>query len=241
VAISHAVFARVALASAPAGAVAELHARRAEDLAAHDDDRVELRAYHIIRGSPDFEAFVLVEETARMRLLRGDHESAIAALREGMYAARSLMSKGDGDAAASAWSVFGRKLADIQIDHARYYDAHAILEEVLDRLDPMDPTRIDVLGRLEEIAEALGRPDEIQQRRREAEALAQRRSGAPSVDSASPASRAMPLPLPRSSPRAIEVTTLGSGFVERHRERERDRDLGDDAAKPGRAGGRSPR
>ena len=127
-----------------AGAIAELHARRAEALLAVDD-WVELRAHHAIRGHPDFEAFLLVEESARMRLLHCDHEAAIAALCDGMYAARSLVSKGEGEAATSAWIVFGRKLAAIQIDLGRHHEARTILTDIVERLRPGDTATIEIL------------------------------------------------------------------------------------------------
>ena len=194
VAVTHPLFARVALTTAPAGATADLHARRAETLL--HDERLELRAYHAVRGNPDFEAFLLVEESARLRLLRGDHEAAIAALWDGMYAARSLVSKGEAEAAASAWIVFGRKLAAIQIDLGRYHEARTILNEIAERIHEGEATRIEILEQLAEVAHHLERPDEAQRLLLEATALTQRKSREASVEPGRGPLPSMPLPMP---------------------------------------------
>ncbi len=79
VALVHELIGRATLALAPAGAIAAIH----EKAAAAASERalgIELETYHALRGRPDFEAFLLVEESARLRRNRGDPDSAIAVL-----------------------------------------------------------------------------------------------------------------------------------------------------------------
>jgi serine/threonine protein kinase len=169
--LAHAAFARAVLNAAPSGAVEQLHSRAAEALETARGG-VELRAHHAIRARPDFEAFMLLEECARIRTLCGDDEGAIAALSDGYAASRTQMVRGDAEAAASAWSVFGRKLASALLRAGHVDPAHGVLTEILEAMGPRDATRVPVCEHLAVIAEIRERHDEAERWRREARSIA---------------------------------------------------------------------
>lgn len=171
--LAHAIFGRVALGLAPAGAIADLHERTAESLA-DADGPVELRAYHAVRGRPDFEAFLLVEETARLRMLRGDDEGAVAALQAGLSAARELLRRGELESATSAIAVFARKLTGPLLALDRPDEAHAALADALALVERNDATRALLLEQLAAVARHRGRRDDAERLRAEAHALATR-------------------------------------------------------------------
>src|SRR5262249_55077075 len=98
--ITHPIVGDTVLAMAPAGALATLH-EKAAAAAARSGAEVELRAFHAVLGQPDFQAFLLSEEAAKLRSARGDDEGAIAILTRGLDAARTQGMRGD-LAAASA-------------------------------------------------------------------------------------------------------------------------------------------
>jgi hypothetical protein len=147
--VAHAMFADVSLALAPTGALAQMHARAA---AALGDAPVELRAHHVVRGEPGFSAFLLVEESARLRSQRGDLEGAIAMLTASMRAARTLLLRGEVEAAISALGTFGHKLAAALLSAGRTEEAREVLTELTARLPEDDPARAratDELARID--------------------------------------------------------------------------------------------
>ena len=165
--IAHSIFGRIALESAPSGALEELH-QRAAALLANAPQSLELRAYHAVRGRPDLQAFMLLEESARKRTERGDDDGAVRALRDGYLAARARLAKGEGDALGSGWVVFGRKLADALLNAARTDQAHGVLREILEGLGPDEPGRGAVLELLARTASARGKHIEALRFQREA-------------------------------------------------------------------------
>ena len=169
--LAHAAFARGVLNAAPSGVVEQLHARAAEALESVTGG-VELRAHHAIRARPDFEAFMLLEECARIRTQRGDDDGAIAALSDGYSASRTQMVRGDAEAASSAWSVFGRKLAAALLRAGHVDPAHGVLTEILEAMGPRDAARVPVCEHLALIAEIRDRQEEAERWRREARSIA---------------------------------------------------------------------
>jgi hypothetical protein len=164
--LAHGIVGTMALRDAPAGAIEQVHARAAdalEGIAA----LVELRAWHAIRGRADFEAFALVEESARVRAARGDSAGSIAALSDGYAASRTSMARLDERAASAAWIVFGRKLADALVRNRQLVEARGILSELLQATGPRHPARAPILETLARIAEESGRDDEADRLRRE--------------------------------------------------------------------------
>jgi serine/threonine-protein kinase len=167
---THAVFGHVALEMAPLGAVTELHARTAEELAARGD-LIELRAYHALRGAPDFSAFLLVEATARLRHMRGDIQGTITALRDAVTAARVQMLRG-ADEAESAFLLFGHKLGAALVDAGRLEEAKALLDEAVEIADT-EKTRALLLEQLYRIAMLGGDAEEAERCRRASIAIAE--------------------------------------------------------------------
>jgi len=172
---THAKFGAVALAMAPLGAVTELHTRAAEELAGRRD-LVELRAYHALRGEPDLGAFLLAEESVRLRASRGDREGAISVLRDAVEAGRRQLSRGD-EMGESAWVLFGQKLGARLVEAERFDEARGVFKELLDVSALDDEARAVVLEQLVRIAERRDRPDEAAQHRRAAAAAAERAGG----------------------------------------------------------------
>jgi hypothetical protein len=168
---------RVALAIAPAGAVADLHARA---LAAVADEpfTAELRAHHALRAEQTFETFMVVEQAAEVRVRCGDDEAVVHLLRDALSVAREQELRGDSEAqvAVSARLVFGRKLGDALIKVGRLDQAYGVLRETLELALARDPVRALVLERLAMIAYHRGRQAEAEERRAEALAIADRGS-----------------------------------------------------------------
>ncbi len=171
--LAHALYGRIALENAAAGAVAELHSRA---LALIDDapSTVELRAYHALRGEPSFETFLLVENAARERVRCGSDEATVALLWDGIRVARLHELRGDAEAqvAVSARVVFGRKLGEALARLGRLDQAQGVLGEVLELAPHRDSTRAQVLEGLATIAHSRGRDDEAGKRRAEASMIA---------------------------------------------------------------------
>ena len=170
---THVLLSRAAIAAAPGGAIVELH-QAAADALASGHDQIELRAYHAIRGHADFQAFVLMEETARLRTARGDDQGAIAALWEAVGAARSQLMRGELETASAALSVFGRKLATALANDGSLDMAKGVLEEVLGVAAPRDAGRALLLEQLAAIAQLRGNAEETLRHRSEALAIAER-------------------------------------------------------------------
>jgi serine/threonine-protein kinase len=126
---AHSIYGRVALGLAPAEALAELHTRAADRLADRRD-ALELQAFHAVNGRPDVEAFLLVDEAARVRKSRRDSDGAASILRLGLEAARGRLVRGDRDA-LKPLAVFGRKLGGALLEAGRLDEAHTALTEAL--------------------------------------------------------------------------------------------------------------
>ncbi len=157
----HDFIGRATLGLAPAGAIAAIHEKATAD-AVERSLGVELQAYHALRGRPDFEAFLLVEESARLRLSRGDPGSAIAVLQDGIEAARTLMLRDQDEMAKSGWLVFGRKLGELLREVGRTREAAHVLSETLNLTEPDSAARAHMLEQLAKIAQTEGRTVETE-------------------------------------------------------------------------------
>jgi serine/threonine protein kinase/CheY-like chemotaxis protein len=173
VTLRNTVLGRVAGTGAPAGTAVAVHKAAAHRLR-NSRDLLELRAFHAIHGAADFEAFLLLEEVARLRSARGDGEGAIAALSTALAAGRVQVMRGEAEAASTALGVFGRKLAAALVAAGRPDEAQGVLDEVLDTSEPKDATRAAVLAQLATVAELRGHIEETDRRRREALEIAER-------------------------------------------------------------------
>jgi hypothetical protein len=170
--IPHRTIADRVLADIPAGTLATLHARAAETISQRPSD-IEVRALHAVRGQPDFEAFLLVEEAARLRTTRGDDDGAILMLLEGFEAARSQGMRSE-LAAASAEAVFTRKLGTALLNARRFEEAIHFLQKTLEKPDDRLAERALILEQLAIALTGCGRGDEAARRRKEAHALAEK-------------------------------------------------------------------
>jgi serine/threonine-protein kinase len=168
----HSIHARVALRLVPKATATELHARAA-DLLSERRAPVELCAFHAIRGRPDLDAFLMIEECARLRTQHGDDEGAIALLWDGLSIAHTQALLGEPEA-TEVWIAFGRKLGAALLDAERGDEAMGVLIEVLDRAGPQDLERARVLVQLAEVASQRKRLVEADARRREALDIAER-------------------------------------------------------------------
>lgn len=170
---THAIYGRVALAIAPAAEITALHGRVAAVLA-EAGASAELRAHHAVRGPPGLGAFPLLEEAARLRALRGDHDGVIAACWEGIHAAETMAAAGDSSVAVDSRVAFKETLAVALLELRRYHEAAAALTRALELADAQDARRVRLLERLAVVAQHLRRPGEAERWRREARELAGR-------------------------------------------------------------------
>ncbi|HMR05230.1 MAG TPA: hypothetical protein PKA88_05620, partial [Polyangiaceae bacterium] len=164
---SHEFIGRATLRLAPAGAIAAVHEKAAAS-AAEFGVGVELQAYHALRGRPGFEAFLMVEESTRLRRGRGDTHSAICVLEDGIEAARTLMLRDEDEMAKSGWLVFGRKLGALLREAGRLRDAAQVLSDTLDLTAASSSARAHMLEQLAGIAKSEGRAVENEILTREA-------------------------------------------------------------------------
>ena len=169
---THQIIADTALSLAPTGAIERLHQRAAE-LLERAQAPVELYAYHAIRGVPDVGAFLMVEECARLRELRGDLEGSIAILRDGIEAGRKLMMRGDAEIASNALMIFGRKLGAVLLQSGRIDEAEGVLTETLDLTVARSSFRASVLEQLVTAAQLRRQFDRAQKYLDEASAIAE--------------------------------------------------------------------
>jgi tetratricopeptide (TPR) repeat protein len=174
-ALSHAIIGQIVLSATPDEGVADLHARAASALES-TRDMVELRAFHAVRGQAGLDAFLLLEEAANLRTMRGDIEGAITVLYDAVRAAKREMTRGEGDLAASAYVVFGRKLSSTLLAAGRLDEAHGVLAETLEATAPNDVSRALVDEQLAIIAQHHGRIDEAKRMWNEALSIAEQRT-----------------------------------------------------------------
>lgn len=165
--LMHAAYGQGAQATVPSLSTNVLHELAARDLEGARD-LVELRAYHAIQGIADFEAFLLIEESARLRASRGDKYGVISALTQAMSAARIEWTQGRTEAASTALEVFGRKLATALVSAGKLEQAQAVLDEILNTTEPQDLARATLLEQCGHVSELRGRNDQAERLRREA-------------------------------------------------------------------------
>ena len=156
--LRHGSFGRVVLATATRGAIVDLHARAAAMLV-ETQRRGELCAYHALRGRPDLDAILLVEDGAQLRLSLGDQDGAIHLLGEGFRAARALVLAGELEA-ATWWAPLGRRFGAALCDVGRVDEAHGVLAEVLEHIDRRKLEHARVAEQLAQVAERRGRAEE---------------------------------------------------------------------------------
>jgi hypothetical protein len=130
-------------------------------------------AYHAVQGRPDVEAFLLVDEAARVRKLRKDHDGAVAILRLGLEAARTRLVQGDRDA-VKPLAVFGRKVGGALLDGGRLDEAHTALGEALALADLPELERALLLEQLAALENTRGRSAESDRLRNECLEAAER-------------------------------------------------------------------
>jgi tetratricopeptide (TPR) repeat protein len=174
-ALSHALIGPIVLDATPESVVSDMHDRAANALQSARDI-VELRAYHAVRGRAGLDAFLLLEDAAHLRSIRGDVEGAVAMLADAVRAARLEVARGGGDLAASAYVVFGRKLATALTSAGRLDEACGVLAEMHDATRPSDVSRALVCEQLAVLAQHRGHEDEAARRWSEALSIAEQRT-----------------------------------------------------------------
>jgi serine/threonine protein kinase/CheY-like chemotaxis protein len=171
--LRHSAYGRASLATGTVMSAATIHGVAARELR-NSHDLVELRAFHAIHGAADFEAFLLLEESARARTARGDKEGAIAALGHAVSAARAHWMSGEAEAASAALGVFGRKLAAALVSAGRMEEAQGILDEILETTELRSLARAALLEQCAIVAELRGRNEQAARQKREALEIAER-------------------------------------------------------------------
>lgn len=172
VGLRHAIFGRVARAVAPRGAMAFLHARALDALRASRSP-VELVAHHRAAGEGGLQAFLALEQAARLRMAYGDDEGGLSLLSEGLRLARGAYLNGDEDA-ENAWAIFVEQLASALVRLGRADGAAGAFVEILEVLEPTDPQRARMLAGLARTALARGRQAEAEARFIDGIAVAER-------------------------------------------------------------------
>jgi serine/threonine-protein kinase len=173
---AHPLFREVAMATLPAGARRELHAKAAQ-LAVEHGAPIEVRALHAFYAQDALEALILLEQVGDRCTMRGDDEGAIIALRRCLELARRALFRGDLDEPERAVVIFSRKLGDALARAGYLTDAEGILREALDLAGPADTDRARLLEGLARVARLRERFPEASALLREAIATAGR-SGA---------------------------------------------------------------
>jgi tetratricopeptide (TPR) repeat protein len=181
--VAHRLVSERVLTAAPAGTLADLHARAAAAALARNAP-VEISAFHAVRGQPGFAAFLLVEEAARLNGLLADDDAGIELLLAGFEAARTQNLRGD-LAASSAERVFVTKLGTALLNAGRAEEAAAVLERAVasgqeDGAAQRAADRVLVLAQLALALSLTGRAAEAERRRAQALELASA-SGDPSL------------------------------------------------------------
>jgi len=161
VAVTHAIFARVAVATAPRGTIRELHAR-ASALYETRRDSVELRTYHRVRSTSRVGIASLADSIATLRASRGDIDGAIDSLDTATNLADDVHER------AALW----RRRAAILLEGGRVADAADVLADALAHA-PDDHERARVMELLAQTWNLLGRHDEAEHAREQSLVLAE--------------------------------------------------------------------
>ncbi|HEY6558543.1 MAG TPA: protein kinase [Polyangiaceae bacterium] len=169
--LAHPLYGRVVSELSPARVVADLHAAAA-DYQVNDGGELELQAFHAAKGRPDVEAFMLVEEVARVRRQHADLDGVAAILRLGLEAARSAMLNGEPNTVKPV-AVFGRKLGSVLIETRRFDDAHGVLTAALALPGLSELERALLLEQLASVESTRGRSQEAERLRGECLAAAE--------------------------------------------------------------------
>lgn len=173
--LRHGIFSELALEGMPDDVRIAMHRRAARSLSQRNQ-WPELQAYHAIRSGADFDAYIKIDTSARLRASRGDDEGAIMALAEGFRVARATaMRHGDDEASIDAWTTFARKLGDALVRAGRHDEALSVLTDARSNQQASDNSRALLLEQLSRVQTLRGRHEEAARLRSEALALAERR------------------------------------------------------------------
>jgi hypothetical protein len=156
--IAHPLFRQVALAETSSRLRRELHARAFEHY--QSDAPLELRAFHARRGDLAFHGLVLLDELATVRMLAGDADGGIEALRNALELARRELARGELDEPLAAVVTFSRKLADALAAAEAFADAEGVLREGVDVGEPQGAEKAEMLASLARIAHRRRRPSD---------------------------------------------------------------------------------
>jgi serine/threonine-protein kinase len=173
---THPLLREVVLATIPATARRDFHAKAAE-ICNESGAPIELRAMHAYFAGDAFEALILLERISTGCSARGDISGAILMLRRGLELARRELFRGELDDPMRAVLIFSRKLGEALAKMGALTDAEGVLREALDVAAPAGPDRARVLGALASVAHGRERKQDAEAYLREALELASR-SGA---------------------------------------------------------------
>ncbi len=170
---SHPLLHDIVLATTPASARRELHAKAAQ-VAEMLEGPIEVRALHEAAAQNAFEALLLLERVSAQCAQRGDAQGSVLALRRGLELARRELFRGELDDPERAVLIFSRKLGEALAQSGDYMDAEGVLREALDMAGPSGQDRARVLGALAHVAHGRDRVREAEAYLKEALELATR-------------------------------------------------------------------
>jgi serine/threonine-protein kinase len=171
--VAHPLLRDIVLATIPAAARRDLHAKAAE-VAEMLGAPLEVRAMHQFFAQNAFEALLLLERVSGLATQRGDVAGSALALRRGLELARREMFRGELDDPERAVLIFARKLGEALAQLGDFTDAEGVLREALDMAGPSGQDRARVLGALAHVAHGRDKQREAAAYLREALDLATR-------------------------------------------------------------------
>ncbi len=171
--VAHPLLRDIVLATIPAAARRDLHAKAAEVCETRGAP-AEVRAQHQYFAQNSFEALLMLERISGLCSQRGDNAGCVLALRRGLDLARRELFRGELDDPERAMVIFGRKLGEALAQQGDYLDAEGVLREALDMAGPGGQDRARVLGALAHVAHGRSRTREAEAYLREALDLATR-------------------------------------------------------------------
>ncbi|HSQ62594.1 MAG TPA: protein kinase [Polyangiaceae bacterium] len=171
--VAHPLLREIVLATIPAAARRDLHAKAAE-VCEMLGAPVEVRAQHQFFAQNSFDALLMLERISSLCAQRGDMAGTVLALRRGLDLARRELFRGELDDPERAMLIFGRKLGEALAQQGDYLDAEGVLREALDMAGPGGQDRARVLGALAHVAHGRSRNREAEAYLREALDLAKR-------------------------------------------------------------------
>ena len=171
--VAHPLLRDIVLATIPAAARRDLHAKAAE-VCEMLGAAIEVQAQHQFFAQNSFEALLMLERISGLCAQRGDNAGSVLALRRGLDLARRELFRGELDDPERAMLIFGRKLGEALAQQGDFLDAEGVLREALDMAGPGGQDRARVLGALAHVAHGRSRNREAEAYLREALDLAAR-------------------------------------------------------------------